>query len=102
MQFIDLHAQQARLKADIDAGIADVLRHGRYILGPQVTELESKLAKFIGAKHTVSCANGTDAITLPLMAWNIGGRRRFLSIILILRDSRSYCLTRGHTRLCGY
>ena len=63
MQFIDLHAQQARLKADIDAGIADVLRHGRYILGPQVTELESKLAEFIGAKHTVSCANGTDAIT---------------------------------------
>lgn len=72
MQFIDLHAQQARLKDEIDAGIADVLRHGRYILGPQVETLEAKLAAFAGAKHAVSCANGTDAILLPLMAWNIG------------------------------
>ncbi|MGJ8560965.1 MAG: DegT/DnrJ/EryC1/StrS family aminotransferase [Litorimonas sp.] len=72
MQFIDLHAQQARLKAEIDAGIADVLSHGRYILGPQVTELETKLAAFGEAKFAVSCANGTDAIGLPLMAWGIG------------------------------
>lgn len=72
MQFIDLHAQQARIKSEIDAGVAAVLESGRYILGPQVTELEEKLAKFTGAKHAVSCANGTDAILLPMMAWGIG------------------------------
>lgn len=72
MQFIDLHAQQARLKAEIDAGIADVLSHGRYILGPQVTEFETKLAAFGDAKFAVSCANGTDAIGLPMLAWGIG------------------------------
>ena len=72
MQFIDLHAQQRRLKAEIDAGIADVLSHGRYILGPQVAEFEEKLAAFAEAKYAVSCANGTDAISLPLLAWDIG------------------------------
>jgi len=72
MHFIDLHAQQARIKDNIDAGIADVLRHGRYILGPQVETFEVELAKFANAKHAVSCANGTDAILLPLLAWNIG------------------------------
>jgi dTDP-4-amino-4,6-dideoxygalactose transaminase len=72
MQFIDLHAQQARLKDEIDAGIADVLKHGQYILGPQVHAFEEKLAGFADAKHAISCANGTDAILLALMAWNIG------------------------------
>ena len=72
MQFIDLHAQQTRLKAEIDAGIADVLASGRYILGPQVQDFEAKLAAFGDAKHAVGCANGTDAISLPLMAWGIG------------------------------
>ena len=72
MQFIDLHTQQARIKADIDAGIADVLSSGRYILGPQVTEFENNLAAFGEAKYAVGCANGTDAISLPLMAWGIG------------------------------
>jgi len=72
MQFIDLHAQQRRLKADIDAGIASVLESGRYIMGPQVKELEGKLADFGQAKHALGCANGTDAISLPLMAWKIG------------------------------
>ncbi len=72
MQFIDLHTQQARLKTEIDAGIAAVLKSGQYILGPQVTEFEGKLAQFADAKHAVSCANGTDAILLPLMAWGIG------------------------------
>ena len=72
MQFIDLHAQQARLKADIDAGIADVLKTGRYIMGPQVQELEDRLAEFGNARHALGCANGTDAISLPLMAWGIG------------------------------
>jgi len=87
MQFIDLHAQQTRLKAEIDAGIADVLAHGRYILGPQVEEFETKLAKFAEAKHAVSCANGTDAILLPLLAWNIGPGDA------VFCPSFSYCAT---------
>ena len=87
MQFIDLHAQQKRLKSEIDSGIADVLRHGRYILGPQVEEFETRLAKFADAKHAVSCANGTDAITLALMAWNIGPGDA------VFCQSFSYCAT---------
>ena len=68
MQFIDLAAQQARLRARIDARIAAVLDHGAYIMGPEVRELEAQLAAFCGAKHCVSCANGTDALQLVLMA----------------------------------
>ena len=71
MQFIDLKAQQARIKDKIDARIATVLDHGAYILGPEVTELETKLADFCGAKHAISCANGTDALQLALMALGI-------------------------------
>jgi dTDP-4-amino-4,6-dideoxygalactose transaminase len=72
MQFIDLKAQQTLLKAEIDAGIAAVLAHGQYILGPEVQDFEAKLADFATSKHAISCANGTDAILLPLLAWKIG------------------------------
>ena len=72
MQFVDLAAQQARLKDRIDQGIAQVLAHGKYILGPEVAELEDKLAAFCGAKHCISCANGTDALQIALMALGIG------------------------------
>jgi len=71
MQFIDLAAQQARLRSRIDARIATVLDHGSYIMGPEVLELEEKLAAFCGAKHCVSCANGTDALQLVLIAKGI-------------------------------
>jgi dTDP-4-amino-4,6-dideoxygalactose transaminase len=71
MQFIDLKAKQARIKDKIDARIATVLDHGAYILGPEVTELETKLADFCGAKHAITCANGTDALQLALMALGI-------------------------------
>ncbi|MFP5073590.1 DegT/DnrJ/EryC1/StrS family aminotransferase [Neisseria sp. WLZKY-1] len=72
MQFIDLAAQQARIKDQIDAGIQKVLAHGQYILGPEVAELEEKLAAFCGAKHCISVANGTDALQIALMALGIG------------------------------
>lgn len=72
MQFIDHHTQQTQIKAEIDAGIANVLAHGQYILGPEVRDFEAKLADFVGATHALGCANGTDAILLPLMAWGIG------------------------------
>ncbi len=87
MHFIDLHAQQARLKAEIDAGIAKVLQHGRYILGPEVEHFEAELEQFAEAKHAVTCANGTDAILLPLLAWNIGPGDA------VFCPSFSYCAT---------
>jgi dTDP-4-amino-4,6-dideoxygalactose transaminase len=70
--FIDLAAQQARLKPRIDAAIAKVLAHGAYVMGPEVRELEARLAAFCGAPLALTCANGTDALALPLMAWEIG------------------------------
>lgn len=71
MQFIDLKAQQARIRDKIDARIATVLDHGAYILGPEVKELETKLAEFCGVKHAITCANGTDALQLALMALGV-------------------------------
>ena len=70
--FIDLKAQQARLRDRIDAAIARVLDHGQYILGPEVGLFEKELGAFTGAGHVVSCANGTDALTLVLLAEGIG------------------------------
>ncbi|MEL6437088.1 MAG: DegT/DnrJ/EryC1/StrS family aminotransferase [Pseudomonadota bacterium] len=71
MQFIDLAAQQARIKSRLDARIQAVLAHGKYIMGPEVRELETALAAFCGAKHCISCANGTDALLLALMAFGV-------------------------------
>lgn len=72
MQFIDLAAQQARIKPQIDAAIARVLAHGQYILGPEVAELEERLSAYTGARHCISVANGTDAIQIALMALGVG------------------------------
>ena len=72
MQFIDLKRQYAVLKEGIDRGIAAVLSHGRFILGPEVMELEEKLAALAGVRYAVSCSSGTDALLMPLMAWEIG------------------------------
>lgn len=72
MQFIDLAAQQARIKDKIDANIQKVLAHGKYILGPEVVELEEKLAAYTGAKHCITVANGTDALQIAQMALGVG------------------------------
>ncbi len=72
MQFRDLQKQYQVLKPEIDQGIADVLSSARFISGPQIAELEKRLAEFVGAKHCITCANGTDALTLALMTWGIG------------------------------
>jgi dTDP-4-amino-4,6-dideoxygalactose transaminase len=69
--FIDLQAQRRRIADRIDAAIAAVLADGRFVMGPQVAEFERQLAAFSGAKTALGCANGTEAIALPLMAWNI-------------------------------
>lgn len=70
--FIDLAAQQARIKPEIDAAIQRVLAHGKYILGPEVDELEEELAEYTGAKYCITCANGTDALQIALMALGVG------------------------------
>ena len=70
--FIDLAAQQRRIKPQIDAAIARVLAHGGYVMGPEVRAFEEQLAAFSGAKHALGCANGTEALVLPLMAWEVG------------------------------
>ena len=72
MQFIDLKAQYRALKAEINENIQAVLDDGRYIGGPQVAELEEKLAAFVGRKHCITCANGTDALQIAYMAYGIG------------------------------
>ncbi|EAQ65700.1 degt /dnrj /eryc1 /strs family protein [Marinomonas sp. MED121] len=71
MQFIDLAAQYKHLQNKIDKRIKTVLEHGKYIMGPEVKELEEKLSEYVGVKHTITCANGTDALTLALMTLNI-------------------------------
>ena len=70
--FIDLKAQYQALKPQIQARIDGVLEHGQYIMGPEVKELEDKLAAFTGAKHCITCASGTEALLMSLMALGIG------------------------------
>lgn len=72
MQFRDLQKQYEVLKKDINNAMLDVAASGKYINGPWVQELEEELAEYIGVKHCISCANGTDALTMAMMAWNIG------------------------------
>lgn len=70
--FIDLQAQRRRLGDRIDQALARVFDHGGFVFGAEVSELENRLAAFAGVPHCVSCANGTDALSLVLMAWEIG------------------------------
>lgn len=70
--FVDLAAQQASIKPELDRRIAAVLVHGKFILGPEVRELEELLANYVGVKHCVTCASGTDALQIALMALDIG------------------------------
>lgn len=72
MQFRDLRAQYHHLKEEIDRSLLDAIESSAFILGKPVTELEGKLAEYVGMKHCVACANGTDALQLVLMAWGIG------------------------------
>lgn len=72
MQFIDLKTQYQKIKEDVNARIQKVLEHGQYILGPEVLELEKKLASFTGSKHCIAVANGTDALLIAMMALGIG------------------------------
>jgi dTDP-4-amino-4,6-dideoxygalactose transaminase len=69
--FIDLSAQQRRIRPQVEAALLRVLDHGQYVMGPEVFELEEKLAQYCQVDHVISCANGTDALALGLMALNV-------------------------------
>jgi dTDP-4-amino-4,6-dideoxygalactose transaminase len=70
IHFIDLEAQQAKIRAQVDQAIKKVLDHGIYIMGPEIAEFEKNLGNFCGAKHNLSCSNGTDALAFGLMAFD--------------------------------
>src|SRR5665647_1219973 len=72
MEFRDLKKQYQVLKEQIDKAMTDVAASSAYIMGKQVKELEASLTEYVGAKHCITCANGTDALTMALMAWDIG------------------------------
>ena len=72
IEFIDLKAQYRALQPSIDARIKKVLDHGQYIMGPEVAELEEKLAAYTGSKHCITCSSGTEALLMSLMALGIG------------------------------
>lgn len=70
--FVDLEKQQKRILPQVEANIRRVLNHGKYIMGPEVKELETELADYVGVRHAISCASGTDALLMILMAYEIG------------------------------
>lgn len=72
LDFIDLKAQQQKILPALNERIQRVLGHGQYIMGPEVKELEERLAAYVGVKHAISCSSGTDALLMPLMAYQVG------------------------------
>ena len=72
IQFIDLQEQRRRLGSKLEKSIMDAVQGGQWVMGPQVAELEKQLSEFAGVKHTIACANGTDALLIVLRAWGIG------------------------------
>ncbi|MGM5025859.1 DegT/DnrJ/EryC1/StrS family aminotransferase [Tardiphaga sp. 862_B3_N4_1] len=93
--FIDLNAQRQRLGASIDEAVTRVLNHCQFINGPEVTKLEAELAKYCGAKHVISCASGTDALMMVLMAKKIGPGDA------VLCPSFTFCATGEAVALVG-
>ena len=93
--FIDLAAQRQRLGKSIDDAVARVLDHCQFINGPEVTQLEAELAAFCGAKHVVTCASGTDALLMVLMAKGIGRGDA------VLCPSFTFCATAEAVALTG-
>ena len=93
--FFDLDAQQRVIKKEIDENIARVLDHGKYILGPEVIELEERLVDYTGAKYCITCANGTDALQIALMSLGIGPGDE------VITPAFSYIATAEATALLG-
>jgi dTDP-4-amino-4,6-dideoxygalactose transaminase len=72
MQFVDLAAQQKRIRKQLESNISAILDHGKYIMGPEIQQLEERLAGYVGVKHAIGCASGTDALLMALMAYRVG------------------------------
>ncbi len=101
MEFLDLKTQQKRIRKPLEKRINKILDHGAYIMGPEVFELEEKLADYCGVKHAISCSSGTDALLIPLMG--LGCRSRRCSIyntIYLCCNCRSHFYPRRHTSFC--
>jgi len=93
MEFIDLHAQQQRIRDKIETNMRAVLKHGQYIMGPEVKELELKLAAFVGVKYAIACASGTDALLMALMAYGVGpGDAIFTTPFTFIATAEVICL----------
>ncbi|MDT8380421.1 MAG: DegT/DnrJ/EryC1/StrS family aminotransferase [Desulfotignum sp.] len=93
MEFIDLAEQQKRILPGIEKRIARVLAHGKYIMGPEVFDLEARLAAYSGVRHAVSCASGTDALLMVLMALDIGpGDAVFTTPFTFVATAEVICL----------
>jgi UDP-2-acetamido-2-deoxy-ribo-hexuluronate aminotransferase len=80
IEFIDLKSQQDRIRPKVERGIHQVLRHGRYILGPEMVALEERLAEYAGAKHALTVASGTDALLIAMMALGIGAGDEVITV----------------------
>ena len=80
MQFIDLKTQYERHRAEIDGRMHRVLEHGQFIMGPEIAELESALARFVGAKHAITVASGTDSLEIALRALGIGPGHEVITV----------------------
>src|SRR5436305_3281639 len=93
--FIDIGAQRRRLGRSIDDAVGRVLAHCQFVNGPEVAQLEAELAAFSGAKHVVSCASGTDALLMVMMAKGIGRGDA------VLCPSFTFCATGGAVALSG-
>jgi UDP-2-acetamido-2-deoxy-ribo-hexuluronate aminotransferase len=93
MKFIDLAYQQQRIQETIETNIQAVLSHGQYIMGPEVKELEAELSAYIGAKHAIGCASGTDALLMALMAHDVGpGDAIFTTPFTFIATAEVICL----------
>jgi len=103
MQFVDLKTQYHRIQDKIHSNIHQVLEHGRYIMGPEIAELEQRLASYVSVKHSLGVSSGTDALMVALMALDVGvGDEVITSPFSFFCDSRNYFTPRGEASFCGY
>lgn len=95
--FIDLKTQFARIQTDVESAMLSVVRSGQFILGPEVTRLEQRLADYVGVKHCISCASGTDALVMALMAKGIGPGDAVFTVPFTFMASAEAIVTVGAT-----